>query len=196
MKLPLKEEVREVGAQLMQRSHIPSRYFSADLKLISEDAPHRISVEKYVSNIIENTWKGYGLLLYGEWGVGKTAIAVCVGQEVLAHYGTVMFTPASLLVNHWIERPEERDKMLGVDLLILDDVGIADTEYNRRILETIVRQRSDSLRSTIITANSPGSGILGDGLKSVMTESMVAIKVAGKNWREDKREEVKKEILG
>lgn len=195
MKLKLKTETREVSAQLMQRSQIPRRYFLANLSFISKDLTHRKKTEAYLSKLIKNIWKGYGLFFYGEWGSGKTATAICVGKEVLAHYGTVLFTPASLLVKSWIEDPDTRDDMLDVDLLILDDVGIADTVFNRRVLETIIRERSDHLRSTIITANTTDPKVLGAGMLDVMGGCMIPVEVKGKKWREEEQKTIKKEIL-
>ena len=198
MKLKLKEETREVTAQLMQRARIPRRYFSVALSFISGASNYRKEIEAYLSNLIENTWKGYGLFLYGDWGEGKTALAVCVSKEVLAHCGTVLFTPASQLVGSWIDDPDLKRTMLGVDLLILDDVGIADTDYNRRVLETIIRDRSDNLRSTIVTANTTDPNILGEGMLNVMKGCMVHIKVKGtgdKNWRDKENVKIKKEIF-
>lgn len=101
----------------------------------------------------------FGLLLWGEVGGGKTFFASCIANALLEKGVDVMMTTipnlnAAMAANYQKERRTILDKVKGVDLLILDDVGVG--RMNSTALEAsydIVNERYKAQKPLIITTN-------------------------------------------
>ena len=105
------------------------------------------------------------LLLQGSTGLGKTFLSACIARTVSARgYSVVYDTVVSALgafedqkfrASLDPEQTQERiDRLLGCDLLILDDLGTEMvTEFTRSALYTLINTRLMKNRACIISTN-------------------------------------------
>ena len=103
--------------------------------------------------------KKENILLIGKHGTGKTHISIILGVEACRRGYKVLFMTASSLVNHLIERREERQvssflsKLKKYDLLIIDELGyLPFSQEGSQLLFQVFSDRYES-GSMIITSN-------------------------------------------
>jgi DNA replication protein DnaC len=131
-------------------------------------APIRRTILFYTSRLEEHLRDGKGLWFYGGPGSGKSAAAVAIAKEAERQRFTTSYrsVPEHLdklraAYNEYTPRTREEliEKLVAVDLLVLDDFGAERT--NDWVLEQIyliVNGRSERRRATIVTSNhSPDS---------------------------------------
>lgn len=106
-----------------------------------------------------------GLLLTGPVGSGKTFLACCIANALLAEGKTVLFIVVPDLLEQIkatydaknendITESELLDTAREVPLLILDDLGAHNyTDWTRNIIFTIINHRLNYLLPTVITTN-------------------------------------------
>jgi intein/homing endonuclease len=135
----------------------------------------------------------------------NTSAAVIVAKAAVMHGGTVYFIEVPELSDVKIgTRPFDEnttiwERMMKVDVLILDDIGSEyGTPWSKQLVERAIRLRANAKKPIIGTTNRFGElrTIYGEGVVSVMTSSMLPVLIEGKNWREDEEEQLKKAILG
>lgn len=106
---------------------------------------------------------GYGLLLLGDNGVGKTMFASFVGMYAIHKARTVYYTTLPQLdwdiKKGFNDREAERQLqwMLTSDFLIIDEMGKErkkrDNQYSDQQVERILKQRFDDSRPMVIASN-------------------------------------------
>jgi len=121
-----------------------------------------VRVRGYVERLDENLRRGEGLLLKGPVGNMKTALAVAVLQEVLARGRTgLKVTLVSLMNTLFVLKARDRERwaeyeglLRTADLLVLDDLGVEDTEgWVRTQVDSIITERHERRRALIATTN-------------------------------------------
>ncbi len=104
--------------------------------------------------------RGDNLVYSGGHGLGKTHLAISNGMEACERGFRVLFRKADQLVLELLEAREEsrvlrlRERLLRVDLLILDELGY--TPFDRtggELLHGVVSDRYDAKRSILVTTN-------------------------------------------
>jgi DNA replication protein DnaC len=186
----------------MHRLNVGRRYWDCTLGKIPEECQYKHVLEKYVHNIQSNLDNGRGLLITGSPNKGKTGAGVICLKYTVAHGGTGLFYDASQLGRVFFSPrpmfdPYETiaDRLLGVDLLVLDDVGSGhENSWNTAQIEHVVRSRSSNMQSTIVTTNLTKDELitrLGFGLYSVLSGCTVAVHCDGKDWRLDDLQEIR-----
>jgi DNA replication protein DnaC len=189
----------------MHMMGVGRRYWHVELAKIDPSFDYRETISKYIEKVREHVLAGRGLLFHGEYAGGKTSAAVIVAKAVVMHGGTVYFIEVPELSDVKIgTRPFDEnttiwERMMKVDVLILDDIGSEyGTPWSKQLVERAIRLRANAKKPIIGTTNRFGElrTIYGEGVVSVMTSSMLPVLIEGKNWREDEEEQLKKAILG
>jgi len=153
-------------------ARIPSRYREISFEqLTGTDLvafPEQIRVaRRFAGAIGENLDRGQGMWIMGDIGTGKTMLAMLISKAALDAGRTVAIYSLPRLLNLIREtiassRDGEQvdgvvgflDRLAGVDLLHLDDVGAENrTDWALEQLYSIVNTRYEEERSIIVTTN-------------------------------------------
>jgi DNA replication protein DnaC len=118
-------------------------------------------VRRYVRDIHANLDEGRGIWFYGDVGTGKTTLAMLVSKSALEAGRTVAIYSLPRLLALVREAIDSEDGMLdlvdrlaGVDLLHLDDVGAErHTEWVLEQLYSIVNARYEDQKAVVVTTN-------------------------------------------
>ena len=125
--------------------------------------------------------KADNVLLIGPPGVGKTHLAIALGIQAIEKGFTVFYRSVFDLAKDIVLIPEKElvESLLKPNLLIIDELGMKNLNYNAtEILLEIVHRRYQS-RSTIIATNRPiedWGKILGDNAAaSAILDRLIAV---------------------
>lgn len=202
----LSHSKRELTADDFARMKIGSRHAEAKIDVIPAEFEYRKVLEIFVDGLVEHLRSGFGMLLIGDYGTGKTSAGVIILKETVAHGGTALMIRVSDMVSRVIghedfdvdETFEER--LESVDALLIDDLGMESaSEWTRGFVEKVVRSRSDRKKSLFVTSNVNPEGLsrlYGPGLIEVMKGCMMPVVVAGKNWRVGEAAALQKAVMG
>lgn len=187
---------------LADRFCIPPKHRDATLDALP-NKPYRRTVCNYLRNLRRNLHDGVGLYLYGDYGFGKSALG-CIILKFVSQVGrTGLFLKCKrlpdLIINEILfdEDVTWYRRMRDVDVLVIDEVLVCGDRRDR-YLEDLVRDRSDSGLTTIVTTNESPKA-LGEKFRSfanVIQECMVSVLVDGKNFRAEKKEELRVRVKG
>ena len=143
-------------------------------------------------NIRKNREIGHGLLLHGNPGTAKSAIACVIIMEALKNNYTVYYITVDQYIKIIAQKDVDSELQFCVeysDFLLLEDVG---REYrdakgyiDSRVNE-LIRNRSDALLPTIITTNAISEkhfSMNDRRLESIIKEHYHPIKFEGKDYR-------------
>ena len=109
---------------------------------------------------------GMNLLFRGSTGLGKTFLSACIAREVARQGFSVVYETAADALGAFETQKFSRDeqaveqadalvrRLLGCDLLILDDLGTEMvTEFSKSALYTLVNTRLNTGKNTVISTN-------------------------------------------
>lgn len=115
------------------------------------------AAKKYADDFPQNLKNGAGLLFYGPVGTGKTFLAGCIANAVLAQgYRVRMTNFATIADELWSieDKAAYIDDLCKYSLLILDDLGVErKTEYMQEMVYKIVNARYIAGTPVIVTTN-------------------------------------------
>ena len=103
--------------------------------------------------------KNYGLVLYGNVGVGKTYLAACICSKVIENEFTAVFCNLASVAHNVIsikesEREEAASVLRSTDLVVIDDFGVErKSEYMDEAVQRAIDIRYQSGKPIIITTN-------------------------------------------
>jgi DNA replication protein DnaC len=124
---------------------------------------------------------GDNLYLWGPCGVGKTHLAYAAARNCFEESLSVMILGASQLsrkvrMRDPTEEQEILDRLIGTDILVLDDVGSsADTTFSRNILQEILDGRHFRDRAGLIVTSKYSI----DQLADKMADDTIPSRLAG-----------------
>lgn len=141
--------------------------------------------------------RGVGLFLSGDHGTGKTMIANLVLKELVKFgyscWATTLHQTVQMFTAGWSDRDEQayfERQFVNSEVLLLDDLGKELTGTRTKLAETIfdsiLRQRVQNGRSTIITTNLASDKIItgyGSGTLSLINEKSLSIFFSGNDFR-------------
>ena len=194
----------EISESLLKRSGISPLAVGYTLEKVQHDL-----VRKVIGNFIKDASslirEGAGIMLTGEVGVGKTAIASMIGVEaVRCGHSVTMVTHGDVQEAQFNDRPDTdgqsvKGVMLQADLLILDGFGVeflSDNKFGPIQLESLILKRVKFKRSTILTTRimPPQMKREAGSLFSVIQEKMVGIVVQGKDMRQKSNEDLMRRL--
>ncbi len=181
----------------VRRANLPERYWEASLSAIPDHLDYKHKIKKYLDNLVEMMEQGIGLYLWSsENGTGKTSVSALIAKEALRYGRTVFFEESSRLKGMLInkEQFEEgtsiEERMMMVDVLILDDIGKeyrTSSGYAENVIETLVRARVQKVKTTIMTGNvhpKDMKKIYSEDFSALLKESVVPVNVTGYDFRE------------
>lgn len=115
------------------------------------------AAEKYAEEFAQHLKDGIGLLYYGPVGTGKTFLAGCIANAVLAQgYKVKMTNFATLADEMWAVQDKAAyiADLCKYPLLILDDLGVErKTDYMQEMVYKIVNARYVAGVPVIVTTN-------------------------------------------
>lgn len=132
-------------------------YFS-EFKKTRENEENFSICRNYAENFDACKASGYGLLMTGPVGTGKTYAASCVSNHILSSGHSVLFTNMPRILSR-IESDRQAEENLlerlkTVDLLVLDDIGAErTTSYAAEKMFAVVDARYRAKRPIIVTSN-------------------------------------------
>lgn len=155
-------------AHLIQRIGIPRRFEGATLasyRPATERAEKVLAAcRRYVETWPERHEKGSSLILSGDVGTGKTHLACAIAKAVAAKYEahaaymTVMQAVRRVRATYGPDARETEqevfDRLSGIDLLVLDEVGVqSGSNHEHTTLFEILNRRYENVLPTIVISN-------------------------------------------
>jgi DNA replication protein DnaC len=194
LKVPPKSDGRRlrVTSEELKYLQIPEIHFNAKLSAIPNTCKHKKFIQDYVDQITPNIKTPKGLLLFGDYGSGKSGIAAICLKAALSSGSVGLWLRASRVPEYQIEHVMFDadtllyDRAMQVPILALDELIIRkDLKYTEQALELLIRHRVDYKLCTIITTNHDPSYIKEHypALASPLLESVVPVKCTGHNFR-------------
>lgn len=184
----------------MDLANIGARFFEVTLGAIPDECGYKKYLNTYLEKLDRHVTEGVGLLLLGEHDRGKTSAAIALLKRALLAGYSGLFLEADRLQGLAIEKRSFYLEMTWmqraelVDVLVLDDLGMEHThEFGRALVEGLLRTRHNKRRATFVTTNLSRETITdryGKGVSGVLRESFMAITVKGKNWRDDRGDDL------
>lgn len=122
--------------------------------------PVKAKCEQYAKTFNKDT--GAGILLHGDYGVGKTHLVTAVANYLVYNYGvSAYFTSLPDLIariqmamRRYDENDDPRKLVKSIDILILDDLGREkSSDWSQQILFEIVDHRYRAKKPILITSN-------------------------------------------
>jgi DNA replication protein DnaC len=201
------DERRSLDQDDLQRMNLPPEFWRVKVTDIT-DPYTKEKIGRYLKNFPEMFKKGYGLMLYGDPGVGKTSIAAMVAKEARSWKKTVFFTMIWELrelekSRYQYEGASILERCRNVDVLVLDgfvEEDINERVVNARTLEQLITFRGQRGKLTIVTTRIDKKEFnTGKGLKqfNAGTEAyLFKLKVRGENKRTTRKQDMRDAILG
>ena len=202
-----KANCRKVGRRLTKsmlvRMGIPRRFWTAEYGEIHEGSRQRL--DPFLKGIKRALSAGYGMVLWGNNGVGKTATASVCMKEARRVGKTAYFITMSRLIEDSIRRTMYNESLLvidrcrQVDLLVVDDVGKENVDFTKEkdtteaMFEDLIRERNSNRRSSIVTTNLSPDNVIkryGASFGRMLQESTPFIEIEGESKRLETRKEV------
>ena len=121
-------------------------------------APEIVNASRrYAELFPQHLRDGMGLLYYGPVGTGKTFLAACIANHVMAQGYRVKMTRFDRVADEIFAAEDKAayiDHLCKYDLLILDDLGVErKTEYMQEMVYKIVNARYVAGAPVIVTTN-------------------------------------------
>lgn len=163
--------------------------------------------KQYADEFENNYLDNIGMFLYGGQGRGKSTMEVLIAKDIAKKINpdtgknyTIAFCIYEDLIQLSFQRMKDNkafDKFniltLNPDLLIIDNLGSetgidSDSGHNKRLLETILRNRIDKCMPTIISSNytlDEIKNVYCDTIHDLIQENCIIVNVFGDNFRKN-----------
>lgn len=166
-----------------------------------QDETARNAVTNFCKNIVKCVTGGYGFVISGDPGVGKSCAASIIAMEARRWTFTVGVFSHEEMQEFMFNDREFNDSMSmldrarSVDLLLLDNFNedfIADNRFGPLQMEKLIARRQNDVKSTLLTTRIPGSQWKKDPrLKSLwgqLQASNIGVVINGNDLRSTKTE--------
>lgn len=141
------EAIREVG--------IPDPGLRGKTFGASAQSPQLAQAQKYVDAWPQMAEHNIGMLLWGSTGSGKTHAGACIANALVdMGVRAGISSTAELMSVAYNDRPTTIRRLIGLDLLVLDDLGAErDSPYAMETVYAVVDGRLKAGRPMIVTTN-------------------------------------------
>ena len=144
--------------------NLPEMHRDAKLSGIPDNCPHKKHIVGITDDIRNFVYKGSNLLLWGDFGYGKSATAAILLKAALSK-GIIGFWISCdeyigqlMKGGWWDDETSVEDKCKETPLLVLDELIIRENSKQKEaMLEMLIRLRLEKGRATVITTNHPMS---------------------------------------
>jgi len=188
---------RELTQPDLIRMRLPKLFWNTSFEMVRPvDSDHYRIVGRFMGKIVEMVEGGVGLYLYGDNGVGKSALASLVLKEARRWGFSCLFLRTERLRSAKLdgEQFDDASTVFGraqrVDMLVLDDLGKEfrgdKSAFTDRLLEDVIRERISQKRSLIITSNlhkSMITDVYPESIGRVIRTSVFPVPVGGCSYR-------------
>lgn len=152
--------------KLFKDSKISKRFQTRTMKNFIVDAENKVAYENsklYIENFEKFKENGEGLFFKGDFGTGKTHLAVAIAIELMKKgVSVISITSIDLLAE--LKRTYDKDRHISehqllraykeTELLIIDDLGKEySSEWSLANIYNIINHRYEYCKPTIITTN-------------------------------------------
>jgi DNA replication protein DnaC len=188
----------------MKRANVPRRFWYVSLDNIPDGYRYKELVQSYIDQLDEMFRQGVGLYLWSEENsTGKTSLAVAVMKELMRKRRTAFFEEAGRLKNALVKQDTFEEglsverRARTVDVFVLDDIGKeyrTDSGYSESQIESILRERIQSMRVTVMTGNLHPKEIktvYSPDMSAMLQEALIPIEVVGMDWRLQKEQQIR-----
>lgn len=171
--------------------------FSGDREVVEAAINYIDDSEKFVR-------VGFGVILYGSNGTGKTLLIILMLKELIRRGYSCYFTTFTNMVEMytagWRSADEKKwfhKNIVESEILVLDDLGKELKRHNKleeSVFDSVLRQRVQQGYVTHLTTNLTIEELCngyGKSIFSLFTERSIQLEVNG----EDKREETRQKLL-
>ena len=182
----------QISEQHLARMRVPKTHWESSLDKIPNACGHKSVMTRYLQNIYQHIEVCTGLLLFGEYSAGKSALAsLCL--KYAAHAGVIGYWISAADLPRYQIEGEMFDEELTcyerartVPLLVIDEYFMRrEMKWTEDAVDALVRSRIDEVRCTIITTNHAPSQIEESrpALAAALREATYPVKVAGHDFR-------------
>lgn len=201
-------ERRELEVADYMLANIGKEYWRSSVREMKDLEARRV-LASYCERIVEVVQGGYGLMLDGATGVGKTWAATAILKQAIRHrFGGYFVTHSELRELQFNDR-EYGTGQEGVTLnyklpnfrvLVIDGLDepfLTDKVFGPLQLERLINHRNSRKFVTIVTSR-VGAQIKEkcDSLFDRMSQTMQPIRIDGPNRRDDARKRLRDVVLG
>ena len=201
-----KEKQQERVEHLLGECGIKKRFQQRTFAHFRCDTAERtdayIKAKSYADNFASHSRKGEGLYIEGTNGTGKTHLAAAIALQLISQGTPVICKTAGDMlsdIKRAFSQPEAREHEIlgvykGIDLLVIDDLGKEQcTEWSISTLYSIINDRYEDMKPTIVTTNYNANGLIdaltpkgGDNTKSraIISRLREVNKVITMAWRD------------
>lgn len=166
------DRARQRLEAMIEEAAIPARFIGRsfdNFKATTQEQRAALQAsQKYADTFSERSKRGDGLIFGGQPGTGKSHLATAIAQAIMPEHQGLYVTCMGMIRavrNTWrkdSERSESQvlSSLAGVDLLILDEVGVQyGTDGEQNIIFDVLDRRYRELRPTIILTNQSPTGL-------------------------------------
>lgn len=192
------------------------RYSFADLHHIQTEPLEKVL--KYLDNSFQYVNSGYGLILTGRHGTGKTLLASLALKHLLAEghdgYFTFFSSAIRMFTDGWDDKTQREwftRRIRNTKVLVIDEIGgehkqrvVRDKETVRvstsiaeSFIDDLLRHRVASSRPTIFTTNLTKDELhkgYGQGVLSLLAERSMFAEFNAEDYREQARQNLDREM--
>lgn len=161
-------------AEIHGRSDLNPHWVFDNLEIDSPDVQEAVSIaQSFIAAHQDHTWRESGshlMLFYGDYGRGKSHIAGAIAHDLInQHEISVLYRQLSTLLEmrmfSWDYKAQDNigekfrevhQELIDVDLLILDEVCVNETQLNKNAqswLGNLLRQRLVNKKNCILITN-------------------------------------------
>ncbi len=179
---------------LLDLANIPEVLLNCEMSSIL-DFPYKAKIQSYIDKLPAIIKTRQGLLLWGNYGVGKSGLAAIIlkeaaKKEICGFWISCKQLPGYVIKETvWMDGITYYDRAQSVPILVLDELQIREEKvaFLESCVEDLLRIRVSKNRPTIITTNHVPSLIKANypAIYSVMEESTRPLEIAGMEFRHE-----------
>lgn len=191
--------IKTIAYQRYWEANIPVEYW--ELSMEKNFSGSQSLMDWYKENLDVDSFytKGNGVCLAGQHGTGKTMTLSCLLKRASHKTYNCLYTTLSDMVavltsNNYDDRSDARRELLLTDFLFIDEFDSRffaqgnSSELFGKILENILRTRSQNQIPTLFASNSPDpingfNGALKQSLSSLFNGYIQIVPILGKDFR-------------
>lgn len=190
----------EIAVKRWENSNVGKRFKRCSFDTFNAEGHEKqFNLCRQYAERFENNDEGYGVMLYGTVGTGKTHLAASIGNYIVYEHGyDVYFMPFTELLNTLKNNMNDKDfikgfmkRLYNTDLLIMDDLGKEKyTDWAAEQLFSLLDNRYRDCKPIIVTTNYTPQQLsqrVDEAIMSRLIGTCTVIGMNGRDYRTSKR---------